>query len=83
MVIAAGADPLMVWLSFQHSLGRLTQPVERSGQPSLLEASLKMNRNNVEAPVPDRPNFIATRAHGLRFLVHAEVLHPDDERWRR
>jgi hypothetical protein len=36
-----------------------------------------------EAPVPDRPNFIATRAHGLRFLVHAEVLHPDDERWRR
>ena len=28
LVIAAGADPLMVWLSFQHSLGRLPPPVE-------------------------------------------------------
>src|SRR5258707_462413 len=27
LVVAAGAEPLMVWLSFQHSLGRLTQPV--------------------------------------------------------
>jgi hypothetical protein len=26
--LAAGAEPLMVWLSFQHSLARLTQPVE-------------------------------------------------------
>jgi hypothetical protein len=28
LVIAAGAEPLMVWLSFQHSLGRLPPPVE-------------------------------------------------------
>jgi hypothetical protein len=28
LVFAAGAEPLMVWLSFQHSLARLTQPVE-------------------------------------------------------
>jgi len=74
LVFAPHGGPQMVWLSFQHSLGRLTQPVERSGQPSLLEASLKMNRNNVEAPVPDRPNITATPAHGFGFLVHADVL---------
>jgi hypothetical protein len=28
LVFAAGAEPLMVWLSFQYSLARLTQPVE-------------------------------------------------------
>src|SRR5712664_2258181 len=33
LVFAAGAAPLMVWLSFQHSLGRLTQPVECNEKP--------------------------------------------------
>jgi len=28
-----------------------------------------------EAPVPDRPNFIATRPDGLRSRVHADVAH--------
>jgi hypothetical protein len=28
LVFAAGAAALMVWVSFQHSLARLTQPVE-------------------------------------------------------
>jgi len=28
----------------------------------------------VEAPVPDRPNITATRAHGFGFLAHADVL---------
>jgi hypothetical protein len=27
-----------------------------------------------EAPVPDRPNFTATRPDGLRSLVYADVL---------
>jgi len=33
LVFAPHGGPQMVWLSFQHSLGRLTQPVKRSGQP--------------------------------------------------
>jgi hypothetical protein len=30
----------------------------------------------VGAPVPDRPNIIATRSPGLRSVVHADVLVP-------
>ncbi len=33
LVFAAGAEALMAWLSFQHSLVRLTQPVERNEKP--------------------------------------------------
>jgi hypothetical protein len=33
LVFDAGAEPLMVWLSFQRSLARLKQPVERNGKP--------------------------------------------------
>jgi hypothetical protein len=32
--LAAGAEPLMGWLSVQHSLACLTQPVERNAKPS-------------------------------------------------
>jgi hypothetical protein len=32
-LVFAGAETLMAWLSFQHSLVRLTQPVERNEKP--------------------------------------------------
>jgi hypothetical protein len=33
-----------------------------------------------EAPVPDRPNVHINASHGLRSLVHADVLIQNDER---
>ena len=33
LVFAAGAEALMVWVSFQHSLERLTQPVKLTEKP--------------------------------------------------
>ena len=33
LVFAAGAEALMVWVSFQHSLARLTQPVKLTEKP--------------------------------------------------
>jgi len=33
LVFAAGAEALMVWVSFQHSLERLTQPVNLTEKP--------------------------------------------------
>jgi hypothetical protein len=45
LVFAGRGDPLVVWLSFQHSLARFDAAGRVKG-PSLLDSPLNVKRNN-------------------------------------
>jgi hypothetical protein len=77
LVSAARGAPLMVRLSFQHSLGRLTQPEQRSGKPiaarSVFECEEEL-RSSLELPFRIAPTFTATRCRGFGSVDSADGL---------
>ncbi len=88
LVFAAGVEPLMARLSFQHSLARWTRPVERNEKPIAARCVFECEeeyRSSLEIPFRIVPHVtsIATRSRGLRSVVHADVLIRTGEVGRR
>jgi hypothetical protein len=76
LLFAGRGDPLLVWLSFQHSWARLTQPVERNEKP--IAARFAFEREEEQWPLLKLPLRIAPTSHqwrpyGLGSRVHANL----------
>jgi hypothetical protein len=79
LVFAGRGDPLVVSLSFQHSLARLTQPVERNEKPIAARFVFEREEEqreeeqwaSLKLPLRIAPTSQQWRSYGLRSRVHA------------